>query len=590
MNEVALQPRRINLVNAALFTDLSLIALLWCVSILVVNPVGDFPIIDDELYGRVVRSLLETGQYRHPDANMPFITNLAWGALFSLPAGVSFTALRLSTLVAGLFGLFGAYILIRDLGQPRWMRWVVTLTLAFNPAYFALSYTFMTDVLFAALCIWAAVFFARSLKSGSDFELVLGTLLALAATLSRQIGVVIPFAFAGALILRRGATWQTLLRAASPLGVCLLAFIGFYHALAASGHLPPLYSLFNNVAVSTFTHSRTLLTTPLMNGYSTVIYLGLFLLPVLLCTTRYVARPGSKGVFAIAAAAIAILVLGAVIRTRFGWSNFMPLPEGHLLRESGIGLLWLRGADHVPALPESFWVCVTALAFIGVALLIFKLSAWVLGVARSLLNRNPMSETAIVTLFLLSAGIILPLPFIGIRSTDRYLIPCLTFFAAGIVSLPATLSGATSGFSKPLRYATFALLGAFGIFSVVGTRDYLAWHRVSSEASRDLMATSHVPAQSIDGGTEFNFLHPAQASPKEILDAVKKLERKRPQYFFTDELRKQYGLLIGLGWRPSSAEYVVAFGPVKGYGVIREYAYDNWMPPRVQNIVVLQKQ
>ena len=288
------------------------------------------------------------------------------------------------------------------------------------------------------------------------------------------------------------------------------------------------------------------------------------------------------------------MVLGAVVRTHSGVSNFMPLPEGHLLRKTGIGLPWLRGPDHVPALPEAFWVCVTVLAFIGAALLIFHISVWVLSVARSLSHRSSMSEAEIVTLFLLSCGIILLLPFIPIRTTDRYLIACLPFFAAGTVNIPTLFSGATSGSGKSLRhglrYGTFGLLAAFCIFAVIGTRDYLAWHRVSLEASRNLMETNHVPAESIDGGIEFDFMYPAPASAQEVLDKVKKLEHARPQYFFTEQIRKQYGILVSLGWRPVSPQYLVAFGPVPGYRVIREYAYDSWMPPRVGKIVALQKE
>jgi len=584
VNEVAVLPRRINIINAALWVDLLAITLLWCVSIIIVNPIGDFPIIDDEFYGRVVQSVLATGHYHPPEANMPFITNMLWGLLFGLPAGASYTVLRFSSLVAGLLGLFGAYILVRDLGQSRWIRWVVTLILAFNPAYYALSHTFMTDVLFTTLCIWAAVFFARSLKSGSSFEIALGTVLALAATLSRQIGMAAPVAFAAVLILTRGLSRKTLLRAASPIAVCVIGLLGLYRFLAAGGRLPELYNLFTNVEISTFTHARTLLITPISNVYCTAIYLGLFLLPILLCTLGLTLRSGSKAVFAVTAAGVLTLIVGAVARSRFGWSDFMPLPEGHLLREQGIGLLWLRSPDQVPSLPEAFWVCVTSLAFIGAALFIYHLSVWGVSVARSLSSRRTMSEAETATLFLLFCGIILALPFIGIRSTDRYLVPCLPFFAAGLASFSTQPGG------QPLRVATAGLLAAFCLFSVIGTRDYMAWHRVSAQASRDLMETSHVPPESIDGGNEFNYLYPAESTPKDIADGVKKLERKRPQYFFTDELRKQYGLLIALGWRPPSTQYLVAFGPVPGYRVMREYAYDRWMPPRVQKIVVLQKE
>ena len=590
MNEIAVQPRKVTAINPALVIDLSVIALLWCVGIIIVNPLGNFPIIDDELFQPSVRYLLETGHYRPPESTMPFFTNLIWGALFSLPAGASFTALRISTLCASLLGLFGLYTLVRDLGQPRWIRWVVTLTLAVNPAYYALSHSFMTDVLFAVICIWAAVFFARSLRSGADFEIVLGTLLALAATLSRQIGLAIPLAFAFALILKRGISWQTMLRAVIPVGLCAICLFGFYHYLAATGRLPATYDMFTKLEISTFTHSQTLFTTPISNLYCDAVYLGLFLLPVLLCTIGGVYRSGTKGAFVLAAAGAAILVLGAVVRTHLGSSAFMPLPEGHVLRKTGVGLLWMRGADHVPPLPEAFWFCVTALAFVGTVLLIFHLSVWVLAVARRLLQRVSVSEAEIVTLFLLSCGVILAAPYTGIRTTDRYLISCLPFLAAGIVSLRAMLPGAISDLGKPVRYGTFALLAACGIFVVIGTRDYLAWHRVSSQAAQDLMETGHVAAESIDGGTEFDFLYPAPVSREDVLKKLDKVVHDRPQYFFTEPLRQQFAVLVADGWRPASPQYLVAFAPVPGYRVIREYAYDNWMPSQVRKIVVLKKE
>jgi hypothetical protein len=589
VNEVVLPSRRLKVIDTALLTDLSVIALLWCVSIVIVNPVGDFPIIDDELYEPAVKSFLQTGHYHPPEATMTFLSNLLWGALFSLPAGVSFTALRISTLCASLFGLFGVYILVRDLGQPRWVRWVATLTLAVNPAYYALSNSYMTDVLFAVLCVWAAIFFARSLRGSSDLDLVLGTLVALGATLSRQIGLAIPLAFAVAVALRPGTTRKTMLRAAIPLGVCGVSLVGFYHLLAATGRLPATYDLFTNQAISTFTHSRTL-TTPISNFYCTVVYLGLLLLPVLLCRPTWLFRSASKGAIAVAAGVVVAVLLAAVVRAHLGSSNFMPLPEGHILRKNGVGILWLRGADQVPSLPDAFWICVTVLAFIGAALLILQFSVWLLAAARSLLRRSPMSDAEAVTLFVLCCGVILAVPYIGIRTTDRYLISCLPFLAAGIVSFPTLFSEGTSESGGPLRYATFGLLAAAGIFTVIGTRDYLAWHRVSAQASRDLMETGHIPAQSIDGGTEFDFLYPAPASHEDILKRLDKVIRERPQYFFTERIREQFAVIIGQGWRPSSPEYVVAFGPLPGYRVIREYTDDNWMPPRVQKILVLQKE
>ena len=79
------------------------IALLWCLSLLVVNSFGDFPLNDDWSFGLTVKHLVENGDFR-PNGwfPMPFITNALWGSLFCIPFGFSFTALRISTITLSL--------------------------------------------------------------------------------------------------------------------------------------------------------------------------------------------------------------------------------------------------------------------------------------------------------------------------------------------------------------------------------------------------------------------------------------------------------------------------------------------------------
>ncbi len=76
-----------------------LLASLWVASLFVVNPIGDFPLNDDWSFGLAVKNLLQTGEF-HPTGwtSMPLITQTLWGALFCLPGGFSFNALRFSTL------------------------------------------------------------------------------------------------------------------------------------------------------------------------------------------------------------------------------------------------------------------------------------------------------------------------------------------------------------------------------------------------------------------------------------------------------------------------------------------------------------
>ena len=81
----------------------------------VVNPFREAPVEDDWAYAETVKHFLETGQYRLNDwlsANIAFQT--AWGALFCLPAGFSFSALRVSTVVLAVIGLWARF------GHWRW--------------------------------------------------------------------------------------------------------------------------------------------------------------------------------------------------------------------------------------------------------------------------------------------------------------------------------------------------------------------------------------------------------------------------------------------------------------------------------------
>ena len=83
--------------DRVLFVDLTFILAIWFIGAMVINPVGEFPLIDDWAYSRDVHGLLDTGGYRTlgwgPES---LVTHVLLGALFCLPTGFSFTALRLS--------------------------------------------------------------------------------------------------------------------------------------------------------------------------------------------------------------------------------------------------------------------------------------------------------------------------------------------------------------------------------------------------------------------------------------------------------------------------------------------------------------
>ena len=155
--------------------DFITITFLWSLAIIIVNPSGNFPLGDDWSFGIAVKRLLEEGSFRPTGWTSPtLVTQVLWGALFCIPFGFSFEALRLSTLVLSLMGIFSIYLLIRYIyiyqPHPRWLALLVALVIAFNPIYFNLSYTFFTDVPFTAFMAMSLLFFIRSLRSESNVD------------------------------------------------------------------------------------------------------------------------------------------------------------------------------------------------------------------------------------------------------------------------------------------------------------------------------------------------------------------------------------------------------------------------------------
>src|ERR1041384_826896 len=129
-----------------LASDLAFLALARCVAQLLINPSSDFPLADDWAWARTVQAFLDTGSFPPPAwGPMSLLTHAVWGAIFCLPFGFSFAALRASCLVATVIAGAGCYLLVLEVGGTRLVAVVAALTWQFNPITFGLSATFMTD-------------------------------------------------------------------------------------------------------------------------------------------------------------------------------------------------------------------------------------------------------------------------------------------------------------------------------------------------------------------------------------------------------------------------------------------------------------
>jgi len=449
--------------------DIAIVTMVWLLAILIVQPLGDFPLNDDWAYATDVKNLLQTGSFAPVGwTSMSLLTHVLWGALCCSIFGFSFEILRFSSLFIGLICLCNVYLIIRELGASRFLALLVALTLGFNPIYFALSFTFMTEISFMAFVSYAALFFIRHLRSESLPNLLLATLFCIIATLSRQTGLFLPLAFIFAFAWKKYTTLYKIPNPntlTSPLSLLtsplsfLLPFAAlkcFEYYMFSVGKTQALYGLqVDELKYLLLNIPEILPLRVVKNTYQASLYLGLMGLPVWgFLSYQKVTNHHKSGGFKPAAFAMVFPILflfGIIIN-----DSQMPTLIG-ILEASGIGprTLYDTYTLQIPTdnLPQYFWQIVTYASAIGAGLL------WSLMLTpiyflffgnektektKGQIFSNQFSPSAV--LFLMSAAIYFA-PFALVGFYDRYLLPLMMVVLLGVVALYTSLRR-TNDFSR----------------------------------------------------------------------------------------------------------------------------------------------
>ncbi|HKU40203.1 MAG TPA: glycosyltransferase family 39 protein, partial [Polyangiales bacterium] len=164
---------------------------------LLIGPSPDVPQIDDWTYAWSVQHLLQTGRLEVLSISAVYpVTQILWGALFSLPAGFSFAALRVSTVALAALGGCACYLALRELQRSRARALLGAACVACNPVSIVLAHSFMTDVPLVSVSCCAAYAYARGFARREPSALWLAVPLCVAAVLVRQVALAIPFAAA----------------------------------------------------------------------------------------------------------------------------------------------------------------------------------------------------------------------------------------------------------------------------------------------------------------------------------------------------------------------------------------------------------
>jgi len=474
--------------TASLIKDCFWIVTIAVVIALFLRPFQNTPFIDDWTYAWPVEHFLQTGELRILDWSTSVnVTQILWGALFCIPFGFSFTALRISTFVLSLGGLCGFYLLLRELDVKRRGALIGTALLGAYPVYFVLSFSFMTDVPALALSILFSLCAVKAVRGHQTWWLAMASVLAVLALGTRLTSIALPFALLAMLVLHTGEWGRNLGRIA--IALAPIAAVGVL-SLWQSGHIEhradlkwiipsPAWRVANLKYGLLYPHRYLLVTILSIAGA-----LGPVLLPCVAGQYRRVFLRRTLGIGIVLLAALAIKVKQS--------EYYVPLTPGETWAFSELGATEALVANFQQP-PESAQLRVISAI---VAAVLFAMA-----VAPVLRRTGDVCVRMLYWLFGFQAYVMLVLWLFF----DRYGMGLLPFLLALIL--------ASAEFVRPLIGGS--LVACLLALSIVGTQDHLSYNAALWRAV-DHLRQHGVKPSDIDGwyvvNGWFQYAHPENAA------------------------------------------------------------------------------
>lgn len=552
---------------------------LWLGAMALAMPWGNFPINDDWVYGLAVQSLLEQGRYQFPSPSSANVgPQIWWGALFCLPFGFSYDALRASTIVLAVVALVAMYLLVRQCGGSRSGAALSASALGFHPMFFGLAASFMTDVPFVSLSLVSCCLLVRSLTDDSRRVLVAGLAFALLAVLSRQLGIALLLGWAVAWVYRHGLNLRTASAGVLAVGSGLAAHLAYQYWLVRTGRTPVIGH--HSDPVNLLRQIDSFAWTLRYTGGLMVANIGFLTLPVALWfvgTSRATAASATAvwrtRLTPLLSMGLALMVVVLALTT-FGEP---PIPTGNVLMRWSFGPLLLRDIEilriNTPSLPEpilALWWLVNGAAILASALLLTRLvpaigrllAWWWPGTADA-----DRERTSVIVLLLVPAvtySAVMMFASLRFAMFDRYwlyvaafLIPCLFAIAGPHASLPRGRRQQWGG------SAAWVAVGVLAAMAVTTTHDFMAASRARWQLLDQATQRDGIDPRRIDGGYEFN--GPRLYSPNYVAS------RSRSWWWVADD------------------EYVVAAGPLPGHVEVDRRRFDRWFLGECGQILLLRR-
>lgn len=540
---------------------------LFAALILVANPSGDFPLNDDWNYAHSVKQLMSHGQLMITCWTLAAsVTQIVAGAIWCSLTGFSFDSLRCLSLVMATLAILQTIPLVTKIARSRWTGYAAAGSMMVNPLFFVLACTFMTDIPFLCLALALTVTLNSLDEKPSTPTLVLACVLSILVMLLRQIGIVIPIAFALSCLVTRSQTSgckpTSLAFRLAPLATGLVTIAIFQYWLNTTQQ--DLFSYRTEHAYLMGIVSKGPLSIAshfTLNLFRALMYIGFLGLPIFVRWVPAMLRNWEgkhRTLFLMLCAELIILVFGGLVF----WGQFMPLADNVLI-DFGLGPIFGGGdgseiLKHWHKAPLLLWAAITFGSVTGMSILLGALT--IMG-----MRMKQLGTTRTVVFYILTVAMYLAVDcFRGFF--DRYMIFVMPYMIALVASQCSenTASHTEPGWLKPF-HGLCALAGtvlwiSYACFCVQATHDYFSYNRARWDGLNYLTNEQKIAPDLIDGGLEFNGWHAYDGGKKLTFDTTMK----------------------------HGDRYLVTNYAAPGYKQIKTYVFERWLAPTPGTVYVLE--
>jgi 4-amino-4-deoxy-L-arabinose transferase-like glycosyltransferase len=534
----------------------------YLASAAIVGARASFSWHDDWVFARSAEILLREHRLHILDPTAPnAVFEAVWGASFGGLLGMDLGILRLSSVVLVACSIPAAYLLALELTGARSVAALAAATYVFTPVFYVLGFSYMTDAHFVALEMIAMFVYFRAVRGGivDARLLLLGSVVASIAFLSRQQGVFLPAATVAYLLLRGvlrfdGRSVRAVAAAtAIPVTVALTHTVWlrryhglpsaqafFFDGLKAAG-VHGMFDLLRNVAAIA------------------IILMGFFLLPVglgvassLLGLARQLGRRG-------AFAGLATLLAGGLLVWDAWPLPRMPAATSWLARNE------LGPASLVTARQEIFSADV---ADVLTVLCAISAAAIVLGLFRRTndpdvaplrVRRGADALFFVVLLFAMIGGVLFGSVQFAPSGLDRYYLPLLPpAFGLAVLAFPVSRR------RLAVVVGTVVVAGV-AAFAVAGTHDSVQLEAAVWRLGDRAVEEHGIALHQLDAGPGWDGYHMGHTA----------IPLTSPGYGTTATVNPPWWIVL---FAPGiDSTYVIATDEIGGWQVVDTMPYSSWL-------------